>query len=727
MTGEVFLAHSENSTGVCHRLAEHLRNTAELARSFAPTEELGGLFRFAGLLHDIGKFQDDFQRYLREGHPRTPHAGIGAFVAKKLATQHIPLQFAIQGHHAGLPNNQERKENNEYYGKQENLVDELIDRFRISDLGPQDLIEARDSYKSDDLLLAECATRLLFSALTDADWLDTERHFNRELSDVRVARKLDHEALLAALEKRFDEFPRSGLINELRTQARVEAGAQTHDEIGFYSLQLPTGLGKTLASVYWALLHARYHRLQRIIIVLPYINIIDQTAKTLKAIFGEEAILEHHSGLVDEMAQKGEYAEGSVGSDADLARRLACENWDAPIIVTTTVQFFESLFSNGPFRCRKNHNVASSVVIFDEVQTLPKEYAEPIIIMLKNFRLVARTSFLFCTATQPAFAKRGEFDGIDNIKPLIKRTDIYFDATRRVDFTLLNDLEEISFEVLAEHVGREHASYLVIVNTKSMARDLFQRIERSGTHERCYHLSTAMCPHHRKVKTADIIRDLEAQRKIAVVSTQLVEAGVDFDFPCVYRAMGPLDSIIQAAGRCNRNGCLPERGRVVLFHPEQHKMPDATYRACAEFAKVMIKDDPELLHRHNSFERYYEQVLQLFVDADRYRITEQRKKFNFRDVAESFRLIDEPTTSLFIKEYSDESNSLLDDLFRQLENGKITRNQWRNAQQFSVQVYPIFLREHATEIEVVKDFVRVWHGHYDKNTGLSPKEIETVF
>lgn len=727
MSNQAFFAHSENRLGEKHTLADHLIDTAELARLFSPSSQLEDLFYLAGVLHDVGKFQDGFQQYLREGKPRTPHAGIGAYVASRLAEKQIYLQFVIQGHHAGLPNNEDRKENNREYSKQADLCEEIGARFRTAILDERSMNVPKESLYRNDPLLAECTTRLLFSALTDADWLDTERHFNRELSHARTNATIDIERLLSLLVTKYSSFSKQGLINELRTRARREVAGRAHENIGFFSLQLPTGLGKTLTSVYWALLHAEHHRLRRIIIVLPYINIIDQTAKVLKDIFGEEMVLEHHSGIVGEEKERAGYSEDSVGVDTELIKRLACENWDAPIIVTTTVQFFESLFSNRPFHCRKNHNVAGSVVIFDEVQTLPKEYAEPIIIMLKNLQRVAHTSFLFCTATQPAFAKRGDFDGIEDIQPLIEQPHQYFNVTQRVNYSLLNNLEEVSLDDLVDQLGKERESYLMIVNTKSVARELFHRVSGLGTYERYYHLSTAMCPHHRKAKIAQIADDLDAKRRIAVISTQLVEAGVDFDFPCVYRAIGPLDSVIQAAGRCNRNGLLPAKGRVVLFHLEQHRMPNATYRACADFARGLIQDDPDSLYQPTSFERYHEQVLRLFVDADRYRITHQRMKFNFKDVAESFRIIDEPTTALFIKDYCDESRSLLDDLRRQLEYAKITRSQWRSMQQFSVQVYPNVLKEYSAQIETVKETFRIWHGNYDVNTGLSPQDIETVF
>ncbi len=604
-----FFAHSENEKGERHELKAHLLQTGELAESFSPTEKFRRLFYLAGLLHDVGKFQDGFQKYMFEGGKRTPHAAVGAFVAKLLAKQYLPLQFAIQGHHSGMPDNSERSANIEDYEENEDGVNILSERFKEAFpafVVPEIVLPKKD------FLLAECVTRFLFSALTDADWLDTEHHFDTERTEARMGQRLDRdglcELLLEKLENKFQQLPTEGKINALRTKARIDAAAHAEENPGFFSLQLPTGLGKTLTSMYWALLHARHNHLQRIMIVLPYVNIIDQTAKILKEVFGEDAVLEHHSGLVDEDGKKDKYDESDAGDDRELSKRLACENWDSPIIVTTSVQFFESLFSNRPFKCRKNHNIAESVVIFDEVQTLPKEYAEPIIVMLKNVSALARTSFLFCTATQPAFMKRDGFDGIENMCPLIAKPEKYFKPTRRVNYELLNGLEEVPLDRVVKELREETGSFLVIVNTKSVARELFEEVKQSDGYDRYYHLSTAMCPHHRKKTIDAIVEDLGNEKRIAVISTQLVEAGVDFDFPCVYRAIAPMDSVIQAAGRCNRNGIL-KKGKVVLFNLEKHRMPaDETYKACTRFAAGIIKDDVNVLYDARSFEEYYKQV-----------------------------------------------------------------------------------------------------------------------
>ena len=712
-----FIAHSENKEKRKHLLKDHLDDSSSIAESFSPREEYKYLFRTAGILHDIGKYQDGFQAYLEYGKPKTPHAAIGAYVASTFGKQFMPLQFAIKGHHAGLPNNEDRRINNQEYAENQDLVETIIDRFEVS--FPQVLqnLTTVQAKLPDNTLEKECLTRFLFSALTDADWLNTESHFSHERYSSRNSLMLDYEFLIKALENKFEEFSTIGIINNLRTESRNETAKHYSDPLGFFSLQLPTGLGKTLTSLYWALLHARHHKLKRIIIVLPYINIIDQTALILKNLFGNDIILEHHSGNIEEDA---DYNKEENNSNS---KQLACENWDAPIILTTSVQFFESLFSNRPFKCRKNHNITNSIVIFDEIQTLPKHYAEPIIVMLKNITALARTSFLFCTATQPAFKSREGFNGIENIQPLIEKPEKYFFSTQRVDYELLNELGELPIESIIEKLKTETESFLVIVNTKAVAKNIFEQISLLAAYDHYYQLSTSMCPHHRKEIIQNIVSNLKDKKRIAVVSTQLVEAGVDFDFPVVYRAIAPLDAVIQAAGRCNRNGFL-EKGRVVLFNLENQRMPDATYKTLAVWTKGIIKDNPAILHSSNSFEQYYETITKLFVKTDKYDITDERKAFNFKTVAESFKIMDSPTFPLFIKDYSDESKTLFERLSR---SQFITKEQYREIQQFSVQVYQNFLNEFVNQIEMFKDTLRIWHGAYNNRLGLAPKDVETVF
>lgn len=717
-----FVAHSENKLGEKHQLKQHLLETAKLVESYAPSKKFIELFHLAGLLHDVGKFQDGFQEYLENGKPRTPHAAIGAYIARDMFKKYLPLPFVIKGHHAGLPNKQDLIDDIKYFEDYTDLVDLLKNRLYQS-IGTPD---HTGKVELTDIFELECLTRFLFSSLTDADWLDTEKHFSKSKFETRKSNKLDYERLIETLENEFAKLPTEGKINELRTKAREESAKQSLIPPGFFSLQLPTGLGKTLTSIYWALLHAKKNELDRIIIVLPYINIIDQTASILKSIFGEENIIEHHSGVIDEDAN---YEDELPDNHLESYKRLACENWDAPIIVTTSVQFFESLFSNKSFKCRKNHNIFNSVVIFDEIQTLPKHLSESTIVMLKNIASFNMTSFLFCTATLPAFSKRNEFDGIENIMSLITNPKVYFNETRRVEYKLINELNPISLDTVAENILQEKDSYLVIVNTKAVAKELFQKVSHTENERLCFHLSTSMCPDHRKKTIANIINNLNQKRKIGVISTQLVEAGVDFDFPTVYRAIAPLDAVIQAAGRCNRNDLLNgKKGNVILFKLENQKMPDKTYSACADITEVSIKDDINTLHEIDSYERYYKTVVSLLVDVDKYKINDERKNFNFKTVSQQYKIIDEATTPLFIEKYSDESIMLLLNLSDELKfKGFITRESYRKLQQYSVQVYPNFLKKYNSQIEKIGDTFLIWHGNYDFNFGLSPEDIETVF
>ena len=360
-------------------------------------------------------------------------------------------------------------------------------------------------------LQRETFVRYLFSALTDSDWLSTEKHFEKDISEMRVSAALPIYEMMGKLEEEFSRKSKEGKINRMRNEARHQVLQKAVMPCGFYSLALPTGLGKTLTSVAWALRHAKQNDLKRIIIVLPFVNIIDQTAQVLKGILGEEWVLEHHSSYnEDETRARDDEEKYSL---IEQRKKLACENWDYPVIVTTTVQFFESLFSNKPSRCRKIHNIAESVVIFDEVQTLPKEVILPTLQMLKNLQSVMRTSFLFCTATQPAFEKRTGFDGIDAICPLIENPGELYKQTRRVKYQLLNDLAPIDSNALLQAAIRQKTATLVIFNTKRAALGFYDRAKDNAVWEKNYHLSTAMCPAHRKEVIDNIRGDLAAGRK----------------------------------------------------------------------------------------------------------------------------------------------------------------------------------------------------------------------
>ncbi|MDA8241151.1 MAG: CRISPR-associated helicase Cas3' [Nitrospiraceae bacterium] len=718
-----YYAHSENGKNEKHSLSKHLLDSAQLAETFACLDEYKPIFRIASLLHDLGKYQPAFQDYLINGGRRgsVPHASWGAGYARILKA--LEASFAIDGHHKGLPDAAAWKSDTERFKRLEVLEFEKVRQAFIGDLKINESDFSNDAFSifggEEKKFQREVFIRYLFSALTDSDWLSTEEHFEPEKTELRAGGVLPIDEMVFRLEAEFSSKSTNGDINQLRNEGRKHALDKALLPSGFYSLALPTGMGKTLTSMAWALHHARHNGLKRIIIVLPYISIIDQTAQELKRIFGEEWVLEHHSS----------YNEGDNSKDTNenltaeqKRKQLACENWDFPAIVTTTVQFFESLFSNKPSRCRKNHNIAEAVVIFDEVQSIPKEIILPTLQMLKDVHEVMKTSFLFCTATQPAYEKRPGFDGIDSIMPLIEDPGNIYDVTRRVTYNLLDNLAPIDNGRLSEAVMGCDDSALVIFNTKKAALEFHIAMTPYENWEEKYHLSTAMCPSHRKEVIERIRADLKANRKILVASTQLIEAGVDFDFPVVFRAVAPLEAIIQSAGRCNREGGMNGYGNVVLFKLKNSKMPDKTYEACAGFAEELIKNDINRLYRHDVFEKYYADVVDLYIDQSRQQgINNARKEFNFETVNDAYHLIKDATEGLFIYNYNEDSRQLLHSLeYKEF----LSRADYRRMQVYTVQVYEYFILQNASMCKLMPQGFRVWYGNYDDNTGISIAPIE---
>lgn len=717
-----YFAHSENNRNEKHKLSKHLLGTAGLAASFASRDDHRPLFRIAGLLHDLGKYQQAFQNYLINGGKRgtVPHAAWGAGFARLHKMPEVSI--AIDGHHKGLPDNAAWKSDTEPFSRREiRGFEEVMNAF-LRDTGTDfaDIkgVAAFPLRHASAKLQREFFIRYLFSALTDSDWLSTEEHFDEEKFKSRAGELLQVDSLIAALEGKFANMPKEGELNRLRNDARNLAVGKARMPCGFYSLSLPTGMGKTLTSIAWALRHAKENNLRRIIIVLPYTNIIDQTALILKDIFGEDLVLEHHSSFHEE--NDGDCSENRPSSEA--RKRLACENWEFPIIVTTTVQFFESLFSNRPSRCRKIHNIAESVVIFDEVQTIPKEVISPTLQMLVDVHTIMSTSFLFCTATQPAFEQRQGFDGVGEIRPLIEAPADIFERTIRVEYRLLRDLEAVDVDGLLEAVVNMADSALVIFNTKRAALEFFKRTVGAGDWQVRYHLSTAMCPVHRRAVIKDINGSLKSKKKVLVACTQLIEAGVDLDFPVVFRAIAPLESIIQSAGRCNREGRLGvSGGKVILFKLLDSAMPDRTYAACAKYSEELISSGIDHLYDYVTFSRYYANVLRLYVDPDKFKINSARMGFNYDTVNDMYRIIDSASEGVFVYNYSDESRKLLHALEYKMS---LSRDDYRNMQRFTVNVYRDFITKNASVCKLAMHGFRVWYGNYDGMTGISLDPLE---
>jgi CRISPR-associated endonuclease/helicase Cas3 len=588
-------------------LPEHLRNVASLARSNAvgtrdAESSLSDSAWMAGLLHDLGKYRPEFQQMLRGlnvQRERTYHKQAGA--AKAYDFQDVCVSFAIAGHHGGLPNKTD--------------VESAILSRNGRDVAAQvwsaacrDLPELRSLHpsrpQSMDALTADLQTRFIFSCLVDADWTDTaahERHASGlppEPPPAQFQPLMWLEHLLKWLETKASLCRETHVRNARRDVLNACLDTAGHS-IGTFSLSVPTGGGKTLASLAFALKHAAVHGLRRIIYVAPYLTILEQNENAIRTALGldneTDSLFAHHSP-----SDPGSL-EGMKADQTDSVTRRA-ENWDAPLIVTTNVQFFESLFSNRPSRCRKVQNIARSVIILDECQSLPPDLVAPTCGMLRQLATEWNTTIVLCTATQPAFSHE-QLPPAEQLKATeiipkskelfrrLKRVKLIWPDTRENawDWTEIAQNMEATAQSL-HRSGNASPAALAIVNTRRAARELFA-VLRERFNEGVFHLSTSMCPSHR-FGILQTVRDrLRAGKRCFLVSTQLIEAGVDLDFPAVFREMAPLESLIQAAGRCNREGTLRDElgltdGHVFVFRslaatndPQRYFPPDRWYAA----------------------------------------------------------------------------------------------------------------------------------------------------
>ena len=703
-----YIAHSENGNGEEQTIKQHSEGVADIMKSFALTDEYADIYAYCGLLHDVGKYSEGFQRYIRAGGEKEPHAKWGAYMAKN--DRLINIAFSVFGHHMGLPNR-----------------DTMFETFIQCENEKGKWLEIQRSLRNDGMCIPPCDNapfnridgntakelfvRMLYSSLVDADSLDTERHFQEEQYNARPRLILDVDALLDALNYKLSSFSHNSPLNGLRTEVRLYAQSLAEEPQGCFSMTLPTGMGKTLCSLNWALHHAKVHsNIKRIVIVLPFLSIIDQTAKELKSIFKDhDVILEHHSNVIYEGKESEEeyYCKDP--------KQLATENWDYPIVVTTTVQFFESLFSNQRSKCRKLHNLQDSIVIFDEIQTLPVHLAECTMKMLNDMLHLCRCSILFCTATQPNFQTRSDFKGIDHIVPLVENPMAIFAATKRVEYYPIADYEVQSIDSIAQKVCEEKESVLIVCNTKKKAKALFDSIKEKGNMQ-VLHLSTNMCQKHRMAVVDKVKGKLKNGEKLILCSTQLIEAGVDMDFPIVFRELAPLESIIQSAGRCNREGKL-KKGKVFLFQLEEKGQPSAEYKTFTQFAQLCYHNNENRLTDADFYAEYYTDIVKLYAPEDT--ITPKREKLMFQDVADIYHIIDSSATSLFVYRYNEESLQLYKEI-----TGKeyLSRKDYQQIAQYCVQVYNKFERDNSDKIAETTNGVKIWSGAYSEEFGLSNEE-----
>lgn len=578
-----FYAHSaeENEKSEWQLLSDHLKSVGELSAEFARSFGASDMANVAGKLHDLGKYTREFQKRL-EGGSRVDHSTWGAVVALKRYNQLGQLlAYTIAGHHAGLSDGRAGSTQ-----KRTNLEDRLaanlptlLDEWkREIDLPEANDVTLPSSFepRSDrGMFQLSLLTRMLFSCLVDADFIDTDEFYRRiEGRPSRCTVPLPKlEQLRERLNEKLAKFKVDSDVNRLRADILSHVRNQAAQEPGLFSLTVPTGGGKTLASLGFALDHAITHRLQRVIYVIPFTSIVEQTAQVFRDAFGdmgEAAVLEQHSAFFDDPDKSPEARD---------KRKLAMENWDAPVVVTTAVQFFESLFADRPSRCRKLHNIAGSVVILDEAQTLPLKLLRPCVTLLDELALNYKASIVLCTATQPALREdQGFRNGLKEVRELAPNPPKLYEDLRRVRVRHIGSLDD---KALTDNL-RQRERVLCIVNNRRHARALYESIaDQSGAS----HLTTLMYANHRRAVLEQVRKDLKDGKPCRLVSTSLIEAGVDIDFPTVLRAEAGLDSIAQAAGRCNREGGRSvESSETLVFATENSDWAPPT--ELAQFAQV---------------------------------------------------------------------------------------------------------------------------------------------
>jgi len=630
---KVIISHIRQADNAIQSNEEHLFGVAQRAESFAAEFGMGDCGRIMGLLHDKGKEQAEWQKYIRGQEQAGPHhAYVGACIAQKQYPQIAPLiAQPIAGHHRGLYDYCDYVE----VTKAEIPSDVIIDEKFPLDFPKLSRLEKYDYHQ---------IVRMLFSCLTDADSLDTELFMNPEQAKLRGGHATMPE-LLNMMETHLNELKSNAPdteVNRIRNYVQEQCIKESQGVGGFYSLTVPTGGGKTLTSVLWALHHAVRNHLQRIIIAIPYTSIIVQTAATLKRIFGEDNVLEHHSNINPEEIK-----------DKMLRERLqlATENWDYPIIVTTNVQFFESLFSNKRSDCRKLHNIAKSAIILDEVQTLPLDFYRPIVDTLNTLQRVFGASVLFTTASQPILSGRIEganpqasFNALSSVHEVIPDGIDLHDKLRRVALQFMDGAK--SYDEIAEELSKRQ-QVLCIVNTRRDAKELYDRLPKEGI---CLHLSRMMCPAH----VSSTIEQIKVALKnydglpIRVVATQLIEAGVDIDFPVVYRQEAGLDSILQAAGRCNREGKLELCTTYVFSLSKEHPLPPG-FMTQTNNARLNMGQQHDWF-APEAMSCYFKQLHSRVDDFDSKQMKEMlyKQECEFEEAARQFHLIDDQTTSVII-------------------------------------------------------------------------------
>ena len=682
-----YLGHLDEKTGRAQLLRDHLTGVADLAGRFAAAFGEEAMGRLLGLYHDVGKYSREFQTYIRADEAEkkkrrgsVDHSTAGAQeIAKLRQGAAAPLAFCIAGHHAGIPNRGERADPEgaaTLLGrlKRKGLPDYRA--YRTENDAPAAVPSALYAQVAAEAFPAMLYTRMLFSCLVDADFLDTEDFMAAGKAGREGFASLDTllERLQKSLEENFlkpktekEKQKRQLPINEKRSALLAQSIAAGKEAKGnLYRMTIPTGGGKTISSLAFALHYARHakKKRKRIIYVIPYTSIIEQNAAVFRDLLGPDSVVEHHQNVDYDDVQ-----------DMDMNRkRLATENWDAPVIVTTNVQFFESLFSNRPSKCRKLHNLAESIVIFDEAQMIPLDYLRPSLAAIEALVRHYACTAVLCTATQPPLGQffSADMQPIEICPALMENADFFWRTTIRLREEAMTE-ERLAAELAAQE------RVLCIVNVKKTAQRIFDLL---GEQEGTYHLSTNLYPVHREQVLEEIRARLKDGKLCRVISTSLVEAGVDLDFPCVLREINGLDSIVQAAGRCNREGRRSAEESVVHVFSLEKLARNA--QLAARLTKLVAREYGDDMANPLAIQRYFEELYDVSgpVRLDKEEIMDKIEEWAFADVAEKFRFIADKTKAVLVPR-TEEARHLLG----RIEQGERSRSLMRMAGRYMVQVY----------------------------------------
>lgn len=704
-------------------LKEHLKNVAEKTAAFTKKFGVEDWGRMVGLLHDVGKSSEAFQEYLSlgadsqssENLPKTDHSTAGAqYAVNKEGILGFLLAYIVSGHHSGL------LDGISDYSSLEKRLQKQVQKWDKKLVTNQNVKLKVPKYLSSHFsnqagFYIALFTRMLYSSLVDADFLDTEQFMDYYKSGLRNKTDI---GILGKMQKSFEAYigeiaSDKGIVNQERQKVLSACCSAAEEFPGLFSLTVPTGGGKTLSSLAFALRHAIKYGKDRIIYVIPFTSIIEQNAAVFRTVFSslvEDVVLEHHSNFEQEKET--------------TKSRLAAENWNAPLVVTTSVQFYESFFANKSSKCRKLHNIANSVIILDEAQTLPVDFLKPCLTVLDELVKSYNSTLVLCTATQPEIKKTKKFPiGLDNIREIIPDRETLHLNLRRVESDYIGMQAD---NELIERMDREK-QVLCIVNTRNHAKLLYDELKNQ---ENVFHLSALMCPAHRTEVLSRVKRMLGRSKPCKLVSTQLIEAGVDIDFPVVYRSLAGIDSIAQAAGRCNREGKL-KVGRFYIFKSE-HTRSESFFSETANSASQVIEifDEPLTLQAvEKFFELYYWDQkskwdsTQIFSE---FRLNQNKNMpflFNFRTVAQKFKIIDNNYESIIIP-WGEKGRQLCEHVRKEFP----TREFSRKLQRFTVSVNKWLWEKNLDRVFTVEQeqypILISPELNYSEKTGLNLNENE---